>query len=679
MKLKLTALSIATSLFVQLHSANAASTAPAPLYPTEMAANDKAMTQIGAYAAWSRGYTGLGSRIGFVDTGADLKNNDLKNVILSKSPYLSVMSDVSRGHGTEMISLAAGAKDGTGVIGVAYNASVLAYAGGVGGLLFVPDVNNGIKWNADNKADVINLSLGMSQTTAQFNASYINLGNGSYTRKANVIDAYATTAFLPALQYATNKGSIIVIAAGNDGNAVPTSPANLAVKTDASGNLILGGRAVIVGAVDSNNVIASFSNRAGNICQSVVNNTCTDKVQIKDFFLVAPGGSLVWGANANNGTKIAQDIGTSASAAFVSGAIGVIKQAWQTLKPEQIVQVLLKTSTDLGKPGVDEVYGNGLVNLDAATKPIGTLTLAKITSTSTTQIAAGPVALSASGLSGGILNKQSFTNSSVLQNTQVVDSMGRNFTVNMTGGVATSMQTYNPVSAYSSLSLNNIKRVDFDNAYGVESFFHSDNLNGVKLNWALNSKYALSFEFGNASEFGSILGSRGAGAFALGDSSTNWSSLGLTKQLNAYDSLYGSLGYGVTNANSTRYSLLTGFSQIITQTWTLEAKRKEIFDDKDSLAFQVTELPAIVSGTATVTAVTGYQYDNVTEEGANATPVTTSEQVNLATSYRQYATSLSYARKMSKMSDLNLNFVIQSDNAGSDLKSMIYLGYNKKF
>jgi hypothetical protein len=442
---------------------------------------------------------------------------------------------------------------------------------------------------------------------------------------------------------------------------------------------MLGGRAVIVGAVDNKNVIASFSNRAGNICQSMVNNVCTDKVQIKDYFLVAPGGSAVWGSAANQQNQITSGVGTSMSAAFVSGAIGVIKQAWQTLKPEQIVQVLLKTSTDLGKPGVDEVYGNGLVNLDAATKPIGTLTLAKITSTSTTQIAAGPVALSASGLSGGILNKQSFTNSSVLQNTQVVDSMGRNFTVNMTGGVATSMQTYNPVSAYSSLSLNNIKRVDFDNAYGVESFFHSDNLNGVKLNWALNSKYALSFEFGNASEFGSILGSRGAGAFALGDSSTNWSSLGLTKQLNAYDSLYGSLGYGVTNANSTNDSLLTGFSQIITQTWTLGAKRKEIFDDKDSLALQVTELPAIVSGTAMVTAVTGYQYDNVTEEGANATPVTTSEQVNLATSYRQYATSLSYARKMSKMSDMRLNFVIQSDNAGSDLKSMIYLGYNKSF
>jgi hypothetical protein len=678
-KIRLSALAVSASFLAHSQLGFASSNPPLPAHLSEMRANDKAMSSIGTYLAWARGYTGLGSRIGFVDTGADLKSNDLKNVILSKNPYGTSITDVNFGHGTSMISIAAGAKDGAGVVGVAYNASVLAYAGGRGGALNVNDVSNGIRWNADNRADVINLSMGINQTPVQFNLNYTSMGNGNYALKSNVVDPYSNTTLLPALQYATSKGSIVVMAAGNDGNPVPTSPANLAVKVDTTGNLILGGRAVIVGAVDSKNVIASFSNRAGNICQSMSNNACTDKIQIKDYFLVAPGGTAVWGASANKQGQITSSVGTSVSAAFVSGAIGVIKQAWQTLKPEQIVQVLLKTSTDLGKPGVDEVYGNGLVNLEAATKPIGALTLAKITSTSTTQIAAGPVALSTSNLAGGILNKSSFSGSSVLQNTQVVDSMGRNFTVNMTGGVATSMQTYNPVSAYSSLSLNNIKRVDFENAHGVESFFHSDNLNGVKLNWALNGKYALSFEFGNASEFGSILGSRGTGAFALGDSSTNWSSFGLTKQLNSYDSLYSSLGYGVTKANSTTDSLLTGFSQIITQTWTLGAKRKEIFDDKDSLAFQVTELPAIVSGAATVTAVTGYQYDNVTEEGANATPVTSNEQVNLATSYRQYATSLSYARKITKFSDMRLNFVIQSDNAGSDLKSMIYLGYNKNF
>jgi subtilisin family serine protease len=178
-------------------------TASAAALPGEMAANDRALTQTGVYAAWARGYTGQGIRIGFVDTGADLTNKDLKNVVLSKSPYYSTMRDVSRGHGTQMISLAAAAKDGTGIVGVAYNSSVLAYAGGIGGLLFIPEVNNGIRWNADNRADVINLSLGMRESKAVFNASYQILGTGSYARLARVSDAYANMAMLPSLQYAT--------------------------------------------------------------------------------------------------------------------------------------------------------------------------------------------------------------------------------------------------------------------------------------------------------------------------------------------------------------------------------------------------------------------------------------------------------------------------------------------
>jgi hypothetical protein len=321
------------------------------------------------------------------------------------------------------------------------------------------------------------------------------------------------------LQYATGKGSIVVMAAGNDGNPVPTSPANLAVKVDASGNLLLGGRAVIVGAVDNNNVIASFSNRAGNICQSVVNGSCADKVQIKDYFLVAPGGSLVRAANANNGSNIAQLVGTSASAAFVSGGVALIKQAWPTLKPEHIVQILLKTATDLGKPGVDEVYGNGLMNLDAATKPVGTLALAKISTSSSNQIAASSVQVSASGLSAsGILGTKSLANSEVLKNIQVVDSEGRNFSLNMTQGVAaapikTSLRYYDPVSAFSGLSTASVNRVDFDGLNGSGAYFSSDNMSGLRLGHAISANYSLSFEYGNATERGALLGTSGGGAW----------------------------------------------------------------------------------------------------------------------------------------------------------------------
>ena len=40
-------------------------------------------------------------------------------MIKSYSSYEKVVTDVNRGHGTAMISLAAGAKNGTGMVGVA--------------------------------------------------------------------------------------------------------------------------------------------------------------------------------------------------------------------------------------------------------------------------------------------------------------------------------------------------------------------------------------------------------------------------------------------------------------------------------------------------------------------------------------------------------------------------------
>ena len=41
--------------------------------------------------------------------------------------------------------------------------------------------------------------------------------------------------------------------------------------------------------------------------------------------------------------------------------------------PPEIVEILFKTATDLGVSGNDNLYGYGLINLDAATKPVGAL------------------------------------------------------------------------------------------------------------------------------------------------------------------------------------------------------------------------------------------------------------------------------------------------------------------
>lgn len=668
---------IATAVVLVAASTAQAQTAMEKL---ELGYNNIPYTQMGVTGAWARGYTGKGSKIGFVDTGAMLTHKDLSNVVKSYNPFGSVVTDKIGGHGTAMISLATGAKNASGVVGIAYNASAMIYQADNGTGLQISAVDKGIRWNADNGADVVNLSLGFSMSKSEFTRVYSQITPGVYS-PTTYFNSYSNTSLLPALQYATGKGTIAVMSAGNDGNAVPVSPANSAVLTDSNGNLLLGGRAVIVGAVTSNNVIASFSNQAGHICQRVVSGACTDKVQIKDYFLVAAGGSTMYQSysTTTSTTGITGGTGTSQAAAMVSGGIGVIKQAWPTLKPEQIVQVLLKTATDLGAPGVDVVYGNGLMNLDAATRPLGTVALAKITSVSTTAIAAGPKTLATTSLTSGVISKQSFENSAAMRSTQVVDQMGRNFTVNMAGGVNNTMQNYSTATSYSMLSNGKINRLDVGTDSFVNAMFNSSNMSGLVVGKKVGANY-FGVETGVASEQRAMLGSVGSGAMSLGNSRTNWVSVHAEHDIkDSTATVFGSVAHGRTLASGTSDGLITSFTPVVTRSVTFGAKQAGVFDEKDSLSFQVTMLPYIVSGNANVTAVTGYTNSNVTEEGATATANISQESVKLAGNYRQYATTLGYARNLSKMSKFNLMLTLQNDNAGANIRPTASIAYTMQF
>ena len=57
--------------------------------------------------------------------------------------------------------------------------------------------------------------------------------------------------------------------------------------------------------------------------------------------------------------------GTSAAAPSVSGALAVLKSAAPEMSMTAIRAILLTTATDIGDPGIDEVYGWGLVNISA--------------------------------------------------------------------------------------------------------------------------------------------------------------------------------------------------------------------------------------------------------------------------------------------------------------------------
>ena len=144
------------------------------------------------------------------------------------------------------------------------------------------------------------------------------------------------------------------------------TPANLPGPLSAAfiGNKQLQGIWLSVVATDRNNRITPFSNGCG---------------EAANYCLAAPGAWVLSTVYSEDGdfhsylskTAYAQFQGTSMAAPMVSGAAAVVKGAYPNLTARQVVDILLRTATDLGAPGTDPVYGHGLLNLARALQPIG--------------------------------------------------------------------------------------------------------------------------------------------------------------------------------------------------------------------------------------------------------------------------------------------------------------------
>ena len=57
----------------------------------------------------------------------------------------------------------------------------------------------------------------------------------------------------------------------------------------------------------------------------------------------------------------------------VAGKVALIKSKFKNLNAKQITDIVLETADDIGAPGVDPVFGHGLVNLGRALSPVGNI------------------------------------------------------------------------------------------------------------------------------------------------------------------------------------------------------------------------------------------------------------------------------------------------------------------
>jgi len=191
------------------------------------------VARIDAQAAWARGHKGDGVKVAVIDTGIDFCHPDLAANYLEGTNFLDSSQPPrdDNGHGTHVAGIIAAPQNGTGVVGVAPNAKLLAAkvldASGAGSL---STIVSALDWAVQKGARVVNLSLGAPDFWCAFGLC----GGGTECT---------------AIANATASGVVVVVAAGNSADeALSYTPANCR-------------DSVTVSALDaSTNQFASFSN-----------------------------------------------------------------------------------------------------------------------------------------------------------------------------------------------------------------------------------------------------------------------------------------------------------------------------------------------------------------------------------------------------------------------------------
>jgi len=285
------------------------------------------LSQVGAFDAWKI-TTGVGAKIGIVDSGIDASNPEFAGKIDALADCVGGTCRVGsakdgNGHGTAVAGIAAARADnGIGTAGVGPGARlVIARAMNDQGVGTTEDINNAIAWVVAQGAQVVNLSIGDNP----------------------IVTSRVGSDLSSSIEAAWARGAIPVLAAGNY---------DAAFGGDASasyGNL----NAVVVGASDNTGKPAWYSTSIGNA----------------KWGLTAPGGGSdqpgegVLSPSLDG--KYSWLAGTSMATPHVSAALAMLVS--QGLTPSNAVARLLATANSTIPCGEG---CHGRLQIDAAVQPI---------------------------------------------------------------------------------------------------------------------------------------------------------------------------------------------------------------------------------------------------------------------------------------------------------------------
>ena len=360
---------------------------------------------VNSSSAYARGATGAGITIGITDSGLDVTHAEIDQARISSNSDLEYSNYIpntrQKRHGTMVTSIAAGALDKnnqTPMHGVAFDSRVLFVAI----QLAEPDPeydpidlgetdSSGEVTNADDlAAEFAGIDNFFSSLFEFYNFYDADIVNNSYGFSGNIIDyteSQVRTAFpktileMSQIDTPDEDKTIYVWAAGNAGSYAdqgvdyfhPELLPGMAYFIEE-----IQGHSIAVVSIDEDGQISDFSSRCG---------------VSKNYCISAPGGSVTVAYPTSSddygiytGDKTDPDYngcvednscyavagGTSFAAPFVTGGLAVMAQYFEgQLGNTELVNRLFTTANKEGIYSNAEIYGQGLMDLAAATSPVG--------------------------------------------------------------------------------------------------------------------------------------------------------------------------------------------------------------------------------------------------------------------------------------------------------------------
>ena len=333
--------------------------------------NQVGLAQINAVTLNNYGHNGSGVKVAVVDSGIASSHAEFGRTIYGRDFGGSTNGYGSdeHGHGTHVASIIAGDRDGSGMRGVAYEATLYDYR-------VANDAGSYVGLSGDSgKAAVFNQhvtdNIRVSNNSWGVAGVEINDVTESWLRSN-----YSQT--ITAAKAAIDNGTLFVFAAGNDGRVAQGS----AIHANIMGGLPyriteLANSWLVVVSVDPNNTETDYTNRCGVAAA---------------FCVTAPGGGDIQSTTgiyaADNDGGYIRYSGTSMAAPHVTGLAAALMSKFPSLTNAQIA-TRIKTTSSLatltsssgrtlashGEAYMQSVFGHGLVNATTASASIGSLNM----------------------------------------------------------------------------------------------------------------------------------------------------------------------------------------------------------------------------------------------------------------------------------------------------------------